>query len=353
MRTMLQIQNDSAGSGLLDRSRGRPCSIMGWLLLGSKGHGDEGHEALEQMGHHEKLTAEVHDILEALLSGALTTINLLSQLAMNLALTTMVLKFVKETEIPNQALSHPTGFFTTDFHTLEPLLPHPDDPKLENEPIAIMFFDKNGTPCYQAHDPDNDPSVGLLGDPSRRFDYYVYYENGKSQPSPEFSSCSSPPPPPKKTLLKSPALSLYYQKALKQISHDKVPEPIPCCMFGPVSSDYSAKILSSLPKSDIQVKYQMAVSFRPPDCIIDVDTKQKYSFHAGGILKPFCLVDMVRRLADRANTQFITTTFRQELVRVADKIYGVTHRNRVSHVDVISKENALDFIEHDQSHNVD
>lgn len=62
---------------------------------------------------------------------------------------------------------------------------------------------------------------------------------------------------------------------------------------------------------------------------------------------------MVRRLADRANTQFITTTFRQELVRVADKIYGVTHRNRVSHVDVISKENALDFIEHDQSHNVD
>ncbi|KAM7522838.1 hypothetical protein LguiA_012740 [Lonicera macranthoides] len=63
--------------------------------------------------------------------------------------------------------------------------------------------------------------------------------------------------------------------------------------------------------------------------------------------------NMVRRLADRANTQFITTTFRQELVRVADKIYGVTHRNRVSHVDVISKENALDFIEHDQSHNVD
>eukprot|EP00268_Persea_americana_P042287 TRINITY_DN4231_c0_g1_i4.p1 TRINITY_DN4231_c0_g1~~TRINITY_DN4231_c0_g1_i4.p1 ORF type:complete len:1205 (+),score=296.67 TRINITY_DN4231_c0_g1_i4:283-3897(+) len=60
--------------------------------------------------------------------------------------------------------------------------------------------------------------------------------------------------------------------------------------------------------------------------------------------------NMIRRLADMANTQFITTTFRPELVKVADKIYGVTHRNRVSRVDVVSKEEALDFIEHDQSH---
>ncbi|KAG0462697.1 hypothetical protein HPP92_021173 [Vanilla planifolia] len=57
-----------------------------------------------------------------------------------------------------------------------------------------------------------------------------------------------------------------------------------------------------------------------------------------------------RRLADVANTQFITTTFRPELVKVADKIYGVTHKNRVSHVHVVSKEEALDFIEHDQTH---
>ncbi|GFZ13064.1 structural maintenance of chromosomes (SMC) family protein [Actinidia rufa] len=64
-------------------------------------------------------------------------------------------------------------------------------------------------------------------------------------------------------------------------------------------------------------------------------------------------VDMIRRLADMANTQFITTTFRPELVRVADKIYGVTHRNRVSRVNVVSQEEALDFIEHDQSHNVE
>ncbi|XP_010925132.1 structural maintenance of chromosomes protein 3 [Elaeis guineensis] len=63
--------------------------------------------------------------------------------------------------------------------------------------------------------------------------------------------------------------------------------------------------------------------------------------------------NMIRRLADMANTQFITTTFRPELVKVADQIYGVTHKNRVSHVNVVSKDQALDFIEHDQTHNTD
>ncbi|KAJ8439363.1 hypothetical protein Cgig2_022500 [Carnegiea gigantea] len=44
--------------------------------------------------------------------------------------------------------------------------------------------------------------------------------------------------------------------------------------------------------------------------------------------------NMIRRLADQANTQFITTTFRPELVKVADKIYGVTHNRRVSRVNM-------------------
>ncbi|KAL1208824.1 Structural maintenance of chromosomes protein 3 [Cardamine amara subsp. amara] len=60
--------------------------------------------------------------------------------------------------------------------------------------------------------------------------------------------------------------------------------------------------------------------------------------------------NMIRRLADDYGTQFITTTFRPELVKVADKIYGVFHKNRVSVVNVISKDQALDFIEKDQSH---
>ncbi|XP_024525303.1 structural maintenance of chromosomes protein 3-like [Selaginella moellendorffii] len=60
--------------------------------------------------------------------------------------------------------------------------------------------------------------------------------------------------------------------------------------------------------------------------------------------------NMIKRQADTANTQFITTTFRSELVKVADRIYGVTHKNRVSRVDVISKDDALQFIEQDQTH---
>jgi structural maintenance of chromosome 3 (chondroitin sulfate proteoglycan 6) len=61
--------------------------------------------------------------------------------------------------------------------------------------------------------------------------------------------------------------------------------------------------------------------------------------------------DMIRRLADEGDTQFTATTFRPEIVKVADKIYGVTHKNRVSFINVVSKEQALDFIEHDETHN--
>jgi structural maintenance of chromosome 3 (chondroitin sulfate proteoglycan 6) len=52
---------------------------------------------------------------------------------------------------------------------------------------------------------------------------------------------------------------------------------------------------------------------------------------------------MIHRLAD--NAQFITTTFRPELVEVADKCYGVKFQNKVSHINAVSKEAAKDFIE--------
>ncbi|KAH9699293.1 Structural maintenance of chromosomes protein 3 [Citrus sinensis] len=61
---------------------------------------------------------------------------------------------------------------------------------------------------------------------------------------------------------------------------------------------------------------------------IDAALDPQYRTAVGSIL------NMIRRLADIANTQFITTTFRPELVKVADKIYGVTHKNRVSRVNV-------------------
>ena len=58
----------------------------------------------------------------------------------------------------------------------------------------------------------------------------------------------------------------------------------------------------------------------------------------------FC-VEMLRKLAEKA--QFITTTFRPELLESADKFYGVKFRNKVSHIDAITAEQAKDFIEDD------
>ena len=58
------------------------------------------------------------------------------------------------------------------------------------------------------------------------------------------------------------------------------------------------------------------------------------------------VANMIHELCDGA--QFITTTFRPELLRHADKFYGVTFRNRVSRIEVITKEDAMNFV--DQAH---
>ena len=55
------------------------------------------------------------------------------------------------------------------------------------------------------------------------------------------------------------------------------------------------------------------------------------------------IADMIHRLADSA--QFITTTFRPELLESADKFYGVRFHHKVSHVDAVSHEEAKQFIE--------
>ena len=52
---------------------------------------------------------------------------------------------------------------------------------------------------------------------------------------------------------------------------------------------------------------------------------------------------MIHRLAE--NAQFITTTFRPELLDSADKFYGVKFQNKVSHIHAVSKDSARDFIE--------
>jgi hypothetical protein len=43
--------------------------------------------------------------------------------------------------------------------------------------------------------------------------------------------------------------------------------------------------------------------------------------------------------------QFICTTFRPEMVLVADRCYGVTYTNKTSSIDVVDREDALGFVE--------
>ena len=43
--------------------------------------------------------------------------------------------------------------------------------------------------------------------------------------------------------------------------------------------------------------------------------------------------------------QFICTTFRPEMVQVAEKCYGVSYSNKTSSIDVVSTEDALGFVE--------
>jgi len=55
------------------------------------------------------------------------------------------------------------------------------------------------------------------------------------------------------------------------------------------------------------------------------------------------VANMIHELAEGA--QFITTTFRPELLEHASKFYGVKFRNKVSHVDCVTREDAYDFVE--------
>ncbi|CAG9822671.1 unnamed protein product [Phaedon cochleariae] len=60
------------------------------------------------------------------------------------------------------------------------------------------------------------------------------------------------------------------------------------------------------------------------------------------------VANMIHELSSEA--QFITTTFRPELLEHAHKFYGVKFRNKVSHVECVTREVARDFVEDDQTH---
>lgn len=52
---------------------------------------------------------------------------------------------------------------------------------------------------------------------------------------------------------------------------------------------------------------------------------------------------LIRKQADQG-TQFITTTFRSELVNAGDRWFGVSHKNKVSAIQEVDKDSALSFI---------
>ncbi|KAJ1678014.1 Structural maintenance of chromosomes protein 3, partial [Spiromyces aspiralis] len=56
--------------------------------------------------------------------------------------------------------------------------------------------------------------------------------------------------------------------------------------------------------------------------------------------------NMIHELSE--NCQFITTTFRPEMLANADQFYGVTYDSKVSQITRISKESALEFVEQSQ-----
>ncbi|XP_066150088.1 structural maintenance of chromosomes protein 3 [Euwallacea fornicatus] len=60
------------------------------------------------------------------------------------------------------------------------------------------------------------------------------------------------------------------------------------------------------------------------------------------------VANMIHELSKDA--QFITTTFRPELLEHAHKYYGVKFRNKVSHVECVTRDVARDFVEDDTTH---
>jgi len=52
-----------------------------------------------------------------------------------------------------------------------------------------------------------------------------------------------------------------------------------------------------------------------------------------------------RQANDEQNpTQFITSTFRPELVSVAARTYGISHQSKVSNIHLLTKKDALSFV---------
>ncbi|KXS18315.1 RecF/RecN/SMC protein [Gonapodya prolifera JEL478] len=60
------------------------------------------------------------------------------------------------------------------------------------------------------------------------------------------------------------------------------------------------------------------------------------------------VANMIKELCAEGKAQFITTTFRPEQLQVASKFYGVTFINKVSSIQAITKDDAVNFVEQEQ-----
>lgn len=57
------------------------------------------------------------------------------------------------------------------------------------------------------------------------------------------------------------------------------------------------------------------------------------------------VASLLQSISEEQKTQFICTTFRPEIVHVADKCYGVTFHNKTSTIDCVRTEDALNFVD--------
>jgi len=70
---------------------------------------------------------------------------------------------------------------------------------------------------------------------------------------------------------------------------------------------------------------------------IDAALDQRYRTNIANVIK-----------AQSQDTQFVCTTFRPEMLEVCTRFFGVTYKNKVSHVRMVSKEDAVNIIREDE-----
>ena len=77
---------------------------------------------------------------------------------------------------------------------------------------------------------------------------------------------------------------------------------------------------------------------------IDANLDAQYRTAVAGMLKSIAEKGASGDQAEGGG-QFICTTFRPEMVLVADKCYGVAYAGKTSSIDVVKREEALEFVE--------